>query len=91
MLRSLDYRADISENGLEAVKKIEDQHYDIVFMDLQVHEISRMNFTEISQMPVMDGLEATRKIRENSAVHQPQVSHVICTPPAHLHRCRSSR
>ncbi|PRP85919.1 multi-sensor hybrid histidine kinase [Planoprotostelium fungivorum] len=59
MLRSLDYRADISENGLEAVKKIEDQHYDIVFMDLQ--------------MPVMDGLEATRKIRENSAVHQPQI------------------
>jgi len=51
ILKKLGYEnISIAINGLEAIKKIQNKDYDLVFMDMQ--------------MPVMGGIEATKKIRE---------------------------
>ncbi len=60
LLQQLGYRADVASNGLEAVQSVMRQPYDVVLMDVQ--------------MPEMDGLEATRRIRAASSLQrQPHV------------------
>ena len=49
-LKNLGFVIDVANNGKEALEKVMENGYDLILMDLM--------------MPVMDGLEASLKIRE---------------------------
>jgi len=59
-LKKFGYLADIANNGAEALNMISSQNYDLLFMDMQ--------------MPVMDGITATKAIRQNAMLQsQPKI------------------
>jgi signal transduction histidine kinase/CheY-like chemotaxis protein/streptogramin lyase len=59
ILGKLGYQFDMAENGELALEKMQQKTYDIILMDVQ--------------MPEMDGLEATRIIRETYTAQPPVI------------------
>jgi signal transduction histidine kinase/CheY-like chemotaxis protein len=68
LLERLGCRVDVAASGLEVLKKLEADVYDLVFMDCQ--------------MPEMDGYEATREIRRREGRGTPRTPIVAMTAHA---------
>jgi len=75
-LERLGCTVHIANNGEEGVRAYQDASYDVVLMDLQ--------------MPIMDGLTATQRIREleaNSLVRKPIIALTANAMAGQLERC----
>ena len=57
---------EMVDNGEEAVKRTTEKCFDLIFMDIQ--------------MPIMDGIEATKKIRDRDGKRGPRI--IFCTAHA---------
>ena len=69
-LKGAGYQVDLAENGLQAVEAFQQKQYDLVFMDIQ--------------MPIMEGFEATKKIRElESKNREPEFRAPVIAMTAH--------
>lgn len=74
---TLGYHCDIAVNGVDALEKIEQDNYDLILMDLR--------------MPIMDGLETTRRIRamehQRGALPTPIIAMTAHTEPHDRMQC----
>lgn len=76
ILRKLGHQITVAEDGREAIEKYGNQAYDVILMDVQ--------------MPVCDGLEATRQIRENERGENQRIPIIAMTAhamPGDRQRC----
>jgi CheY-like chemotaxis protein len=75
MLQRVGCMVDVAENGAEAVKRMEEQAFDLIFMDCQ--------------MPVLDGYAATAQIRrrEGDAQRTPIIAMTANAMPGDRERC----
>jgi two-component system, sensor histidine kinase and response regulator len=79
MLQKIGHRAVIAATGLEAIASLKRETFDVVFMDVQ--------------MPEMDGLTATAKIREQekkSGAHIPIIAMTAHAMKGDRERCLDS-
>lgn len=73
LLQKFGATVDVAENGREALKKIQKKKYDVVLMDMQ--------------MPMMNGLSATKAIRNKLMLDVPIVAVTANVMPAEKNRC----
>jgi signal transduction histidine kinase/CheY-like chemotaxis protein len=59
LLAKLGFKARVANNGEEAIAVLKEEPYDVILMDME--------------MPVMDGCEATRRIRETASASRPWI------------------
>jgi len=80
MLQKLGLEADVADNGLIAIDLLNTRNYSLILMDVQ--------------MPELDGLEATRKIRaaeaENPCGHIPIIAVTAHAMDAHQESCKEA-
>lgn len=78
MLASLGFQIDVCENGQQALDTLANETYELIMMDLQ--------------MPVMDGLTATRKIRElgGKFTSLPIIAMTANALPSDVEACRQA-
>lgn len=69
ILAKYGYRADVAADGLEVLAALDRQSYDLILMDVN--------------MPIMDGLTATRSIR--TTLPQPKQPHIIALTANGMH------
>ncbi len=75
-LTKFGFSIDVANNGLEAVEKVQEKRYDLILMDLM--------------MPVMDGFDATRAIRDledKNGLHTPIIGLTANTFDADREKC----
>ena len=65
LLKMVKTYSEIAENGEEAVSKYLNQSYDVILMDIQ--------------MPVLNGYEAAKKIREHEKISKKRVPIIALT------------
>ncbi|HSB05219.1 MAG TPA: response regulator, partial [Thermodesulfobacteriota bacterium] len=75
MLEKMGCRVNVAGNGFEAVKRVGQSTYDLIFMDCQ--------------MPEMDGYEATAEIRriKNNSKRTPIIAMTAHTMPGDREKC----
>ena len=78
MLAALGYTSDIAANGAQAVDMLQTGHYDAILMDCQ--------------MPVLDGYQATERIRRLPAPHNavPVIALTASALASDQQRCRAA-
>jgi CheY-like chemotaxis protein len=73
-LKTLNFRVKVAQNGLEGLELAKAYHPDLILMDIQ--------------MPGMDGLEATRRIRAVTELKSvPIIALTALTMPGDRERC----